>query len=213
MAQNIVPTSNRPDITNNNRLYPTYPYLDRYGLAFTLSNNIAPDGRRPAPPTSWPCYVYRENTLEEYTLLGGALPGHQHGQQLLPITLTQLRRPARTSWCSGATCCTACNNTLDYPWSTVVSGTALIDTSAVLQHHGHLRLRHRRHLVLQRCWASSARARSPTATATSTSTRSRSTPSARTTRTNQLWLQSPYAGGISFHLNATIQTAGRAAGH
>ena len=131
MAQNIVPTSNRPDITNNNRLYPVYPFLDRYGIAFTLANNTVADGATTGATDIICAFVYRDNTLEEYTLLGGAYPATNTANVLEPITLTKIVPAASyqlVQWCYVMY---GLPNTLDYPWSVVTSGTALIDNSTV----------------------------------------------------------------------------------
>ena len=207
MARNIVPTSNRPDITNDNRLYPSYPYLDRYGIAFTLANQTAPDGSAAGTTDIVVVYVYRDNTIEEYTLLGGAYPATNTANQLEPITLTQLTPPSTyqlVQWCYVLY---GLNGTLDYPWSVLTSGTALIDASAVLTTTstqgysvGAISYYNMLGFVGTRTFTNRYGTKYVNALTLNAIGEDHST--------NQLWLQSPYAGGVSFHLNATIQTEG-----
>ena len=207
MAPNIVPDSNRPDITNNNRLYPTYPFLDRYGVAFTLSSNIAPDGSVAGTTDIVVVYVYRENTIEEFTLLGGSYPADNTANQQEPIALTQLALPSGyqlVQWCYVMY---GLPQTLDYRWSAVTSGTALIDASAVLS------------TTSTNGYSIGAVSYYPMlgfrGTRTFTNRFGQKYVNSLTLNqlgedhdSNQLWLQSPYASGVSFHLNATIQTQG-----
>ena len=212
MAQNIVATSNLAYITNNNRLYPTYPYFDRYGAAFTLNSSIAPDGTAVTASTATSdiiaVLVYRDNTLEEYSIFGGGnYPPTNTLNQQLPLTLTPITAPSNyklVQWCYVMY---GLANTLDYPWSVVTSGTALIDTTAVLSTTstngysiGSINYYPMLGFVGTRTFTNRYGTKYVNALTLNQLGEDHAS--------NQLWLQSPYAGGISFHLNATIQTQG-----
>ena len=76
MAPNIIATSNLAYITNNNRIYPQYPYLDRYGLAYTVTSKLGTvtqpelvDGSTYLYTNVVGVYIYRLDTLDEQARL------------------------------------------------------------------------------------------------------------------------------------------------
>ena len=208
MAQNIVPTSNRPDITNNNRLYPQYPYFDRYGIAYTVSANVAADGSTTPLTTIVGLLVYREDTPEEYfRLLSESYPVTNLANALQPLNVTQIANPASYALVQWCYVMYGLNGTLDYPWSSVVSGTALINAASVLSTSsvfGYSLPAQSYYPMLGFVGTRNFTNRYGSSSINSITLNAIGEDHA----VNQLWLQSPYAGGISFHLNATIETQG-----
>ena len=210
MAQNIVPTSNRPDITNNNRLYLSYPYIDRYGIAFTVDSNVAVDGSALATTDIIGLVVYRESTLEEYTVFGGGnYPATNWQNAALPIALTPLAAPPSyqlVQWCYVLY---GLNGTLDYPWSSVLTATILIDNSTVLATNASYALPSGTSTVPYYPTIGAVGYRNFTNRyGVSTITSLTLNALGEDRDSNQLWLTSPYASSLSWHLNTTIQTPG-----
>ena len=138
MAPNIIATSNLPYITNNNRIYPQYPFLDRYGLAYTVTtlgastvnvNAVLVDGSTTASTDVIGVYIYRENTLDEQGLLDSfGYPSFNAPNAYNPmLSLTQTSLASSSQLVSFCYVMYGLPNTLDAPWSVVFNGTALIN--------------------------------------------------------------------------------------
>ena len=140
MAPNIIATSNLAYITNNNRIYPQYPFLDRYGLAYTVTtlgssavnvNAVFDDGSTTASTNVVGVYQYRENTLDEQGLLDNfAYPAFNAVNTYNPmLTLTQIALASTSQLVNFCYVMYGLPNTLDAPWSVVFNATVLINNA------------------------------------------------------------------------------------
>ena len=145
MAPNIIYTSNTAYINNNNRLYPQYPYLDRYGLAYTVTSKAATvtspilaDGALYSYTDVVGVYVYRLNTFDEQGLNDNFREPPFNQNDVLTqspalgntgASLVQMQPPATYQLVQFCYIMYGLNNTLDYPWSVVLNGTALINNA------------------------------------------------------------------------------------
>ena len=138
MAPNIIFTSNLAYISNNNRVYPQYPYLDRYGLAYTVTSRLGAvtqpelnDGALYTYSNTIGAYIYRLDTLDEQGISGTfAYPAfNMANANQNALSLTLLPTPANIQLVFFCYVMYGLPNTLDYPWSVVVSGNAVINNT------------------------------------------------------------------------------------
>ncbi len=203
MSQNIIASSNLAYITNNNRLYTQYPFIDRYGIAYTLASAVAVDGSPTGTQVIQGVYVYRENTIEEQSLGGDAYPATNFNNALEPITVTPISVPANyqlVQWC--------------YSFQGLPQTTRLPVAGrhqrhrADRQHSAH-RQHHRQHASDYYQMLGFVGTRNFTNKYGQSFVNSLTLdPLGEDKATNYLYLQSPYAGGVAFHLNATIEVPG-----
>ena len=117
---------------NNNRFYPQYPYLDRQGFAYELSQNVPIDGGNNAWSTSSNIInplVYRLNEFEEGNVVSGS-PSHYPLPQLQYVSSSNATVPNTLSIIQFCLIINSIANTLDYPAASVLSGTALVNSTS-----------------------------------------------------------------------------------
>ena len=138
MAPNIIATSNIAYITNNNRIYPQYPFLDRYGIAYTVTSVLGTvtqpeleDGSISSYTDVVGAYIYRSDTLDEQGLDGlfAYPPFNINNTNQNSLTLTSVPVPAVYQLIQFCYVIYGLPNTLDYPWSVVFNGTGLINNT------------------------------------------------------------------------------------
>ena len=141
MAPNVIATSNLAYITNNNRIYPQYPFLDRYGLAYTVTSSVGKvvagselsDGALYSSSNVVGAYIYRLDTLDEQGLAGnwGYPAFNMYNSNQNQLTLTLLPNPPVYQLVTFCYVLYGSPQTLDYPFSVVTKGTALINNTLV----------------------------------------------------------------------------------
>ena len=175
----------------------------------TLNSNIAPDGQLNPSTDILGVVVYRESTLEEHTPNGGTYPPTNLNDIPEPITLTQFTpNPAYqlVSWCYVMYGLPA---TLDSPWSSVLTATILVDTTQVQYGRASYALPSGNSSVPYYPTIGGTGQRNYTNRFGQSTINSLTLdPLGEDYESNQLWLTSPYASSLSWHLNGTILTPG-----